>query len=485
MTKIFLIGCGYHAKRIYIPFITGNNYAKLVAILDLKTQQDKVEAFLRERSVSGVDVRYTSETEPSDYLTRTEENQLDEIAKLNMVDAVIISTEPLSHLKYARWALEHGLHILMDKPITTEIDVSTSPRKSRKLYEDFMALKKLYLKKLKVGNVFFSLLAQRRYHPGFIKTRDLIAEMSRKTNCPTTSIQAFHSDGQWRFPWEIIEQDYHPYNQGYGKLSHSGYHSLDAAVWFSTASILSIEKKYNGFEVYTQGVRPFDFLHQITPADYRALFPDIADKFLISGNDFSELLKKREAKSVTGEIDAHALVALKHGKATITNIGIHAIHNGFSQRNWVSAEGRDLYKGNGRVRHESYTIEQGPFQCIIVNSYQSHEIMKSDIDPYEVGGEYHYDIHVFRNSTLLPEYKPYEFISMKDLMAVEDMGYSRGHQEKARQDCIQEFLESIGTGILAQSQSSNFLAHELPTQILSALYESMAKAKKVIGSIND
>lgn len=34
-------------------------------------------------------------------------------------------------------------------------------------------------------------------------------------------------DTRWRLPAEIVSQDYHPYNQGYGKLSHSGYHCVD------------------------------------------------------------------------------------------------------------------------------------------------------------------------------------------------------------------------------------------------------------------
>ncbi|PIP61576.1 hypothetical protein COW99_03565 [Candidatus Roizmanbacteria bacterium CG22_combo_CG10-13_8_21_14_all_38_20] len=35
---------------------------------------------------------------------------------------------------------------------------------------------------------------------------------------------------------------------------------------------------------------------------------------------------------------------------------------------------KDLYKGNGRLRHESHFIEQGPFQAISFDSYQSKEV---------------------------------------------------------------------------------------------------------------
>lgn len=161
----------------------------------------------------------------------------------------------------------------------------------------------------------------------------------------------------------------------------------------------------------------------------------------------------------------------------LTRKGSHAVHNGFSQRNWISAKGRDLYKGNGRVRHESYTIEQGPFQCIIVNSFQSHEIFKCDINPSSVGGEYHYDIHIFRNSTLFPDFKPYELITMNEIKAQVDLKYSRGHQEDARRNCLEEFISAIEKNIPPCDQTSNFLDHELSTQILGAFYQSISSLK--------
>lgn len=474
MNNILLIGCGYHSRRIYIPHLLTQNNAKLSAIVDLASQQKIIEDFLVDKLISGVKICYTDNTEISDNLSDIEVSNLNKIVEECNINAVIISTEPLAHFKYAKWALEKRLHILMDKPITTEFNVSTDKAKADKIYTDYLFLKKLYEKQLKSGNLTFILGAQRRHHEGFKKTKDLIREISDRTNCPVTSIQAFHSDGQWRFPKEIIEQSYHPYNQGYGKMSHSGYHSLDTAIWFAQSSILDKEKKYDNFEVYSQIVRPVDFMLQLKPDDYLHLFPEISHDELLSSFDFKKMMNEGGASSVTGEIDAHTLIALRHGDLTITNIGSHAIHNGFSQRNWISVKGRDLYKGNGRVRHESYTIEQGPFQCIIVNSFQSHEIFKSDINPSAVGGEYHYDIHIFRNSTLFPDLKSYELITMNDIGAKVDLHYSRGHQEEARRNCLEEFISTIEKNAHPDEQTSNFLDHELSTKILCAVYQSVS-----------
>ena len=117
-----------------------------------------------------------------------------------------------------------------------------------------------------------------------------------------------------------------------------------------------------------------------------------------------------------GEIDAFNSFAFKHADRTMTLGSINLIHNGLSQRGWLTTEGRDLYKGNGRIRQESHFIEQGPFQAISMISYQSSEVepYRSD-NLYETGGEYHFDIHVFRNSTLCAEWKAYEKFSVKDL----------------------------------------------------------------------
>ena len=478
MINILLIGCGYHARRIYVPHLMEQKDARLSAIVDLLSQKEKIESFLNEKSLTGIDCCYTNDYTVSDNLTNEEIQNLDQLVENRKISAVIISTEPLAHFKYAKWALEHDLHILMDKPITTEYDVATNKEKAKKLYSDYLLLKKLYESKLKDSNLAFILQAQRRHHGGFIKTRDLILEISRKTNCPITSIQSFHSDGQWRFPKEIIEQTYHPYNQGYGKMSHSGYHSLDTSVWLAKSSILDPLKDYNNFELYAQATRPTDFFSQLTPNDYLKLFPDMEKSGLFSSDQLDSMLKEGKVGSVTGELDAHALIALKHNAHTITNICLNAVHNGFSQRNWVSAAGRDLYKGNGRVRHESYIIEQGPFQCVIVNSFQSHEIFKSDRLPNEVGGEYHYDIHIFRNSTLFPEYKAYELITMSEINELIDLKYSRGHQEDARRNCVEEFISAIKNHTLPHQQISNFLDHELSTKLLSSIYQSFSEREE-------
>ena len=259
--RFLIIGVGYHARRIYIPYVVDKNDTELSALYDLDSQKKVIEDYLINKKLS-ISAYYTNNSEISDTLTKEEVESLNNIIKEKNINAVIISTEPLAHFKYAKWAIDSDLHIVMDKPITTEIDISTKNIKAKKLYEDYLKLKKLYKKKK--NKLVFILQAQRRFHVGYQKVRDLILETSNKTNCPVTSMEVFHSDGMWRLPKEIIDMDYHPYNQGYGKVSHSGYHSIDIALWFVKASIISPEKKVNEIEVYSSFLRPVDFFKQIT-----------------------------------------------------------------------------------------------------------------------------------------------------------------------------------------------------------------------------
>jgi predicted dehydrogenase len=462
-----LVGAGYHARRIYIPDLSTNELVNFVACLDLKSQEEKIKTFLKEKQIN-LDCYFTDNYDLTDFLDDKEIEQLDLIIKKYKIEAVVISTEPLAHFKYAKWAIDNDINVLLDKPITTEIDVSVNEDKAIKLYSDFKYLEEKYKEKLETKNLVFMLQAQRRFHEGFVTVKNKIKEMTEMSNCPVTSIVSFHSDGQWRFPKEIIEQDYHPYNQGYGKMSHSGYHSLDIAMWFAESSLVQ-DKKWDNFQLYTQFIRPYDFMNQLNKDDYLKLFPNM-DKNLL--ND--EIIKN--ISNVKGELDAFTNISLKKGDAIITNITCNAVHNGFSQRNWIDVTGRDLYKGNGRIRQESYIIEQGPFQSIIINSFQSEEILKGSSHPYEIGGEYHFDIHLFRNNILFPNSKAYEHISIQKIRPIsEEKGYSRGHQEEARRNCNTEFFKAIIEGIPVSNQTSNLLTHNITTKILSSIYLSASE----------
>lgn len=473
MEKINLIeiGFGPHARRIYYPIsiIDGKKYNfEIVQGVDLLSQKPIIDKYFVEKKYSPIDFYYIKDNLAfTDKLDPIVEADLNNFVKNKNIKGVIISTEPLAHIVYAKWALKKGLSILMDKPISTEENVSTDLKAVNKLISDFNKLEKLYIsEKTKNKKILFSLMSQRRYHPAFNKIKDLIVEVWQKTNCPITSIQTFHSDGQWRMPTEIVEQHYHPYNQGYGKCSHSGYHSIDMIPWFLSLTE-NDDKKIDNVDVFTNVVRPNDFYTQLNTKDYTNLFPDY-EKHNKYSSDKLKLICKN-----FGEIDAFSSFAFKSGNNTLSLASNNLVHNGFAQRNWVTAVGHDLYKGNGRVRHENFYIEQGPFQSISYTSYQGKEVDPNNMEGiYDIGGEYHLDIHVFRNDKMFSDWKNYEKFSIKDLNINVIEGESRGHQEDARRQAILEFVFFLqGKPI---EPKSDYLDHWRSTMLLHGVYKSMA-----------
>jgi predicted dehydrogenase len=394
--------------------------------------------------------------------------RLDAVERQFEIQGVIISTEPLSHLPYARWALRNGLSTLMDKPISTREAVSTSEAAADEILRDYDGLLQLYTKaKDNQPAVRFSVTTQRRYHPVFRRARELIREVFEKTNCPITSIQSFHSDGQWWLPTEIVESDYHPLNVGYGKCSHSGYHFFDVVQWLMEAAE-SREKKANNVDVFVNFMRPLDFFSQLNLDDYRRLFADFDQH-----NRYDERALERRSAAY-GEIDAFCSFAFKRDDRTVTLGSVNLVHNGFSQRGWVTTMGRDLYKGNGRVRQESHIIEQGPFQSICISSNQSKQVDPSDVENlYSEGGEFHCDLHVFRNTNLFPEWRRHELYSVKDLDAEAMHSGSRGHQEAARISAVLELLMFLkGEQI---TPISDLATHKRGVELMSAAYKSAAR----------
>lgn len=466
--NIMLIGCGPHSQRIYYPIIESlkSRYnLEIKVVIDLDTKEENVSNYLEKKKynpVSKVFLR-SSFLKEKNGIENHYLSILDIELKKHEINTVIIATEPIVHLNYANWALERGLHILMDKPINTRENVSTDIKEAIGLMEDYGGLVDKYKNSGKKN--IFHLLAQRRAHPAFKFIIEKINEVSKITNCPITSTQSFHGDGQWRLPAEIIDINYHPYNQGYGKCSHSGYHTIDTISYILEKTRIG-GKEINNAEIYSKFVRPNDFITQLNQNDYPKFFEGYKDFQKYTDEEFL-------AKTKTyGEIDAFVNLAFKHNDKTITLSSINMIHNGFSHRFLLDASGVDLYKGNGRLRHESHYIAQGPFQSILFSSFQSDEVNPNSNpeDEYNFGGEYHLDIHIFRNSSLISEWKTYEKITAKELSERFVSGESRGHQEDARRSCIVDFFQAIVDEDF--DCDNDILKHEISTKILSAIYQS-------------
>lgn len=473
--NILLIGCGPHAKRVYIPILKETEITfgtQLKAIVELKEKESDVSQYIQ-RFFDNVECVYVDkfEQEYKHKLPKRVEMQLNEIVKEKDINGVIIATDPLNHMQYALWAQRQNLHILMDKPISTYENISNSIEQAKQVKVDYELLLKNYnFKKAFIIN------AQRRFLPQFEIVQELVNEIAKKYGMPVTSMQSTHSDGQWRLPNEILTLKYHPLI-GWGKVSHSGYHFIDMASKIVKDSFISAEKNFDELSVFSKFIRPSGLLMMQTQEDLEKIF----------GKEYKNLDKRTNEELLNlyktnneAEVDATALINLSYQGTPVTNITLNLLHNGFSRRAWLNPNTKDLYKGNGRVRHEYHNIEQGCLQNIQIHSYQSND--KHDINTendFLIGGNNHYDIYIFRNTGIIGG-KAFEQITGKEIAEKYSLDKSKVMNELARHEAVRQFLEVIIGKRDANNTKANIIEHCLSVQLMSMIYESGISNKEII-----
>jgi predicted dehydrogenase len=464
---IILIGAGPHSRRVYLPALRNltNRYnCSLSLVVDLASRRDDIIHTLHSFGYNNCEYLFIEPFKgqlPTDIQLR-----LDEYIKINKVVGVIIATEPLVHYAYCVWALENKLHILLDKPITARANIVGNPTEATALVSEYEDLIERYAR-IERSKAFL-VNTQRRYHAGFDSARKLVAEVASIFQAPITSLQAMHCDGQWRLPSEIVTQKYHPYNQGYGKISHSGYHVIDLVCQFLAAANIQ-DKAPDRCEVFSSFLQPEGFLTQFQETDYYRYFgSEYRTVQPYSDNELRYLYQDY------GEIDATAVVRLKQKNTTIGNLTINLLHNGFARRSWMKP-GSDLYKGNGRVKHEYYNIQQGPFQNIQIHSYQSNDKHDEDEESNPgIGGNNHFDVLVFRNSKMFSKEVPFQKLSFSQPKNSE----YRLCSEATKQEVVEEFLDII-SGKLHPSLGRSVLgSHRNSVKMMAAMYSSHATQQR-------
>lgn len=458
--SVILIGCGPHARRIYIPALRNLQQVKLALVIDLESEASVVRNAIGEMETELWLIQPFANTLPPELWAR-----LSQFVADHQVTGVIIATEPLVHRAYAEWALASELNILMDKPVTTRTDVTTSIDSAQGILDDYLELLDAYKALQRRKETVFMINSHRRFHKGFQFVKDKIREVAQKTNCPISFIQAYHSDGQWRLPNEIITQQYHPYCFGYGKASHSGYHILDTIYQFYKAAALP-GKVADEMEVISSFLKPNGFFTQLNESDYEAIFGDEYKQV----NPWSEQ-QLREICADFGEMDVSSVIALrKHGEV-VANFSVNLVHNGFAGRTWVRP-GEDLYKGNGRIKHESYHIQQGPFQNIQIHAYQAHDKHDKDKNKEEyLGGKNHFDIYVFRNPLLTngeAQPKVYQYSDLVEHYAGD--GGPAITMEWVKFRVVEEFTDYLLGKKQKGEVSSPIEDHAIPVKMMSGIY---------------
>ena len=468
--NLMLIGCGHHARRIYVPSIIEMSKTKpirICAVIDVLLEKTKVTEFLDKLGVQAETLFIEDSNSLGKDLPAELIRKMDLLVSKFSINAVVISTDPLYHHVYARWALENKLNILMDKPISTRLNAVSVSTQAEGILEDYDELLSMYNDVQSEEETIFSIMTQRRYDPCFIKVFELISDAAERFNIPVTSIQAMHADGVWIFPDEVVEQISHPYNTGVGKCSHSGYHIFDI-VWQIYRAGMRAGKLPQVGEVTTAFVQPVGLVEQFSQDDYRKLFGSKYDN-----RNRSEQDSLKTIMAGYGENDAFSILKLLKDGINVCNISINLLHNSFSRRSSLTPA-TDLYKSNGRVKHQSFHVQQGPFQCIQIHNYQSkdkHE--KSTADESLLGGNNHFEIFVFRNSDFFgADVPPLEVIQSADLKMKSSLNESGLDSESPKDLAIIEFVDFILGKKNKKDLVSNIDTHAFPAKLMSAIYQS-------------
>ncbi len=459
--NIILIGLGPHAKRIYMNLFKKYNI-KLNVLVDLESKRNEIMEYLRINGFSSTEL-FLLDDNTKDLLTLPENkaNELKELLKKHEIKYAIISTEPKAHFAYTKFFLENSINILLDKPITAPINSNHDINQTQKIKEEYEELCNLYKKMgLKTKCI---IQCQRRFHEGFLYVKNLLKTIVKKYNIPITYIDIYHNDGMWVMPNEFLSRENHPYKYGYGKLFHSGYHFIDLLTWLLEVNQLTTSKDINNCEMYVSTYNPSDFLNVMNNDNYKLIFN--TEKF----NEIFEEEKNNNIYKDYGEIDFHSILNFKQNDKIITNCSLNLMQSGFSKRSWIDLP-KDIYKGNGRIRHERLNINVGPLLNIQIHSYQAYEINDSEqFLNNHIGSVEHFDIYIFRNSKIIGG-KSFELIDIATL-SDKDKEFFNGYNEKARENCFLSFLNNSNC-------DSDLLNHKNSIEIVQKAYEIMATKSK-------
>jgi predicted dehydrogenase len=463
--RLMLIGVGPHSVRFYLPALAAARPrfgVTIVAAVELEGQGERTRAALAACGHADATVLEVPTFEGP--LPVAMAATLDAACQQHGIGSVIVATEPMAHLGYALWAIDRGHALLLDKPISTRRNAAHDLDAARGIAADFELLATACRRAAASRQPVASICAHRRFHPGIREVLKLVAETSGQTGCPATSIHCHHSDGQWRFPLEMLTQEHHSYHHGHGKASHSGHHFLDCIWLFWRAGAAAAGVTADRLRVVASMIPAEAHVAQLPRATYERLFG--ADYAAVCPLPDDELRRRLRA---CGELDVSGVATFMQDELPLCNASFDLQHTGFSRRAW-SRPPADLYKGNGRVKHEHQRVHVGPFRAIHVHSYQAvdqHD--QPDAADLLPGGRNHYEIIVFTNTEMIGGTAAVEHLNLADLAP---LGDERLHIEQIKDGVVEEFL-GVATGMLpVTSLASPLLDHALPTRLLSALYES-------------
>lgn len=461
-----IAGLGPHCRRIHYPLL---GKCRIPLAIDVYTEEKTIHEYCNKTSNKPEEFIFLSNpNDPAKALAR-----LQELHSLGQIDGIVISTEPSSRLPYLNWALDNNIPSFIDKP-----PFLPKPFVPNQIEPQFNAL----LERASKSKANCIVNVQRRYHPGYSFIWNYVAEFVGDFGVPITHFDIYHSDGVWPMAEEMNSKNTHPYKFGYGKLAHSGYHFLDLLAWFRQINALKVPNKHGKHLSHISACQfsGSDCAHIFSPSDLKRLLLDSPTKIKSPENDL-------------GELNVHCLLQFAHENgSTVDTASLNLMQNSISRRAWFHPK-VDQYKGNGRIRHERFSLSVGSLLNVQVHSYQSAEAGKRDFDEcaisetskrlleaenikvdtgklYKRNQEHMFDVTIYRNTGVVGGLA-FERFEIGDLLQKEHENVCYlGHNELGRFRILEKWLRQEENDInLLQSQRESMY-------LMSRLYLELQKS---------
>ncbi len=266
-------------------------------------------------------------------------------------DLLIVSTSPESHFDYAKWSIEQGIDIILDKPpaaLPHQFELASGDALDSAFASLLLSLRRSRHRRSGRRCHVLSPLRRRGYWP-YSALLAHVAEVESATGAAPTYLYIGYNDGSYRFPDEYDRPGAHGYRTGLGILTHTGYHFLDyAARCFSRSPAGA-------------SVRSASIAAVATTQDS----PSAADRA------FAELLTGSANASVPvppaapplAELNLDLHFGLSAGPGHTANLFLSLHHRGPTRRTTAAYPATQSHD-EARVDDTVAVLHQGPFQSV-------------------------------------------------------------------------------------------------------------------------
>lgn len=397
------------------------------------------------------------------HLDARTEARLDRLVRKHGITSVAVSVPPEAHFAYALWALKSGLHLFLDKPVSTRPDAINSVSAARGILSDFEELVDAYYTAKRTKPICAMLNAQRPFMPVVAKVFDCLGEVLEATGQPVTNITAAHADGQMRVGAELLDVGYHGYLAGNGKVSHSGYHLIDVIVRALKAGTWA-DARPDYLLVHSSFRQPDALVTAMPRAQWKSLFGDgVAG---LDGYSDAELVKLGRRM---GEVDAHVSIEAIRDGAVLTTANLHLQHDTVSARATLDRPA-NWYKLSGRLKRELWHFDQGPMQSLRMETIQAEDRHdRPGTKGNRPGDPNHLELIRVMNDGLVPGAD-----RLSRYTAVDLAGETGEHllSERAKRVSLAEFVACASGQLPAGLLTSDLATHRMGVAIMAAAYES-------------